>query len=121
MKILVVEDNLVNQKLAGLTLDKLGFMYQIVSNGALAVNLLEKTDFDLVLMDVQMPEMDGIEATKAIRKSSGINKDLVIIAMTANALSDDLDACISVGMNDYLVKPVDFQNFSDKLAKWTQQ
>ena len=121
LKILVAEDNLVNQKLTGLMLDKLGFTYQIVSNGALAVNLLEKTAFDLVLMDVQMPEMNGIEATKVIRKSSGINKDLVIIAMTANALSNDLDDCISAGMNDYLVKPVDLQNFSDKLAKWTQQ
>ena len=109
--ILVAEDNPVNQKVAILQLRQLGFRAEIVANGHQAIASLRRRHFDLVLMDAQMPEMDGIEATRQIRRAQAAGDpafppSLRIIAMTANVLASDRDACLEAGMDDYLAKPV---------------
>ncbi len=109
-RILVVEDNLVNQKVVVTTLYKRGYQIEVASNGLVALDLLEKTllennRFDLVLMDVQMPVMDGLETTKKIRANAEWAK-LPIIAMTAHAMSGDKERCLDAGMNGYVSKPV---------------
>ena len=106
-RVLLVEDNVVNQTLAVRLLEKRGYVVSVMGNGREGVAALEKEDFDVVLMDVQMPEMDGFEATAAIRekeKSTGLH--LPIIAMTANALKGDEQRCISAGMDAYISKPI---------------
>jgi two-component system sensor histidine kinase/response regulator len=105
--ILVAEDNLVNQTLARRLLEKRGHTVVLAGTGRAALEAVEKQTFDLVLMDVQMPEMDGLEATAAIRqreKSSG--KHLPIIAMTANAMIGDKEQCLQAGMDGYVAKPL---------------
>ncbi|MBF0118729.1 MAG: response regulator [Desulfobacterales bacterium] len=108
LKILLAEDNPVNQKLALLHLKKFGYEADTAINGLEAVKALEKKRYDIVLMDVQMPEMDGFEATKRIRdiSSNVIDHDVPIIAMTAHAMTGDRERCIESGMNDYVSKPV---------------
>ncbi len=108
IRILVAEDNIVNQKVALGILEKLGFRADTVSNGCEVVKILESTPYDLILMDVQMPEMDGLEATRIIRDrtSKVYRPDLPIIAMTARAMENDKTQCIAAGMNDYVSKPV---------------
>lgn len=104
LKILVAEDNLINQKLITILLGKLGYKATVAYNGREVLELLEKDTFDTILMDVQMPDIDGLEATKLIR-----SKDICqpyIIALTANAMQKDKDECLEAGMNDYLSKPV---------------
>jgi len=103
LNILLAEDNPVNQKIAASMLEKQGFNVIIANNGKEAMDLLKKEDFDLVLMDVQMPEMDGIEATKKLRQE-GI--DIPIIALTANAFEEDRKKCLDAGMDAYLSKPI---------------
>ncbi len=104
-RVLVVEDNLTNQALAKAVLGNVGIHVTIAVNGKKAVEVLEKEAFDAVLMDVQMPEMDGYEATRIIRKDIRFNK-LPIIAMTANAIKGDKEKCLESGMNAYVSKPV---------------
>jgi two-component system, sensor histidine kinase and response regulator len=104
---LLAEDNKVNQMLAVRLLEKHGYSVSVAPNGREALSALAKEEFDLVLMDVQMPEMDGLEATKAIReneKTSG--RHLTIIAMTAHALKGDQEKCLSAGMDGYVSKPI---------------
>jgi signal transduction histidine kinase/DNA-binding NtrC family response regulator len=117
--ILLVEDNLINQKVALSVLEGLGYHLDVASNGLEAVQALEQKSYDLVLMDIQMPEMDGFEATKIIRNTNSnvINHDLPIIAMTAHAMSGYKDICIKAGMNDYVTKPIQ----PDKLTKVINQ
>lgn len=107
-RILVAEDNAANQKLLARLLQKQGHIVSVAENGAQAVHLLTQQDFDLVLMDVAMPEMDGLEATRRIRTSDSPvrNHDIPIIAMTAHALREDREQCLEAGMNDYLSKPI---------------
>ncbi len=106
-KVLLVEDSVVNQKLAAAVLEKDGHHVTIANNGREAVQAFESDSYDLVLMDIQMPEMDGFEATRSIRKmEQGTGNHIPIIAMTAHALVGDRERCLAVGMDDYIAKPI---------------
>ena len=106
LRILLAEDNIVNQKLALKMLEKRGHHVTIVSNGLDALDALEKKRFDLVLMDVQMPKMGGLEATKRLREGEREKEHIPIIAMTAHAMKGDREMCLSAGMDDYVSKPI---------------
>ncbi|HEX2958950.1 MAG TPA: response regulator, partial [Chitinispirillaceae bacterium] len=122
VRILLAEDNEINQLVACGMLKIFGFEVKTVVNGAEAVNALTTEHFDAVLMDIQMPELDGYEATKQIRDPSSpvINHTIPIIAMTAHAGANDKDNCIKAGMNDYLTKPIDPDVLAQILLKWTK-
>ncbi|HUR15753.1 MAG TPA: response regulator, partial [Candidatus Limnocylindrales bacterium] len=104
-RILLAEDNAVNQKLALRLLSNMGYAADVAGDGLQAIAALETTDYDLVLMDVQMPELDGLEATRRIR-ARWPDRAVHIVAMTANAMAGDRDACLAAGMNDYVSKPI---------------
>ncbi len=106
LRILLVEDNLLNQKLALLILERLGYVPGLAVTGQQAIDILQRQAYDVVLMDIQMPEMDGLEATRRIRASGTSSLQPYIIAMTANAMKDDREICLRAGMNDYLSKPI---------------
>jgi len=116
-RILLVEDNPVNQEVASELLLNAGATVQIAGNGAEALALLEAGRFDAVLMDVQMPVMDGFEATRRIRANPGY-AELPVIAMTANALAGDREKCLAAGMNDYVTKPIRMSEFFGALQRW---
>ena len=107
-RILLAEDNIVNQKVTLKLLEKMGYRADVVANGLEVLKALETIPYTLVLMDVQMPEMDGIEATLQIRNRKWTiqNPDIPIIALTAHAMKKDREKCIEAGMNDYLAKPI---------------
>ena len=115
-KILLAEDNLFNQQVASEFLEEVGAIVVIANNGIEALNLLRNTHFDCVLMDVQMPEMDGLEATRQIRANANLS-NMRILAMTANARKEDRDACLAAGMNDFVAKPIVPEKFFATLAK----
>jgi signal transduction histidine kinase/DNA-binding response OmpR family regulator len=116
--ILVAEDNPINQKIVLKILAKLGYEPQMASNGKEVLEMMGNEKFDLVLMDVQMPEMNGLEATRMIRSCLEIQP--VIIAMTANAMQGDRDDCMQSGMDDYISKPIEMQELLAQLTKWGQ-
>jgi two-component system sensor histidine kinase/response regulator len=116
LRILVAEDNEINQKLIIRILSKLGYEAGLAHNGKEVLEMAALQSFDLILMDVQMPEMDGLEATRMVRLC--LEKQPVIIAMTANALDGDQDNCIQAGMDDYICKPVEFNELIRQLEKW---
>jgi CheY-like chemotaxis protein len=105
LRILLAEDNPVNRKLALRLLSQLSYHASVAENGKQAIEALERDEYDLVLMDVQMPELDGLEATRRIR-ARWPERPLRIVAMTANAMAGDREACLAAGMNDYIAKPI---------------
>jgi len=117
LSILVAEDNDVNQILIGAVLERMGHRSRIVDDGRAAVDAARSERYDLVLMDLQMPDMDGLEATHAIRALGGAAGALPIIAMTANAFEEDRQACLDAGMNDYLAKPIDLASLAQAIAR----
>lgn len=114
MTILIAEDNAINQKLAKYILNKMGYQPDIVENGHEAINATVNKKYDIILMDVQMPEMDGLEATRFIRQN--MEHQPTIVAMTANALIEDKEECLAAGMDGYLSKPLKLQELMDILA-----
>ncbi|MFD2233284.1 hybrid sensor histidine kinase/response regulator [Phaeospirillum tilakii] len=118
LKVLVAEDNAINQQVAVGLLAKLGHRADVADDGAEAVERVRQGDYDLVLMDMQMPRFDGLAATRRIRTLPGARAEVVIIAMTANATAGDRAACLAAGMNDYLAKPIDRHRLSQLLDRW---
>jgi signal transduction histidine kinase/CheY-like chemotaxis protein/HPt (histidine-containing phosphotransfer) domain-containing protein len=116
-QVLLTEDNPINQEVASMMLENIGCEVQIAENGADALEALEERIFDLVLMDCQMPVMDGYEATRVIRNKSK-QSSIPVIALTANAMEGDRELCLSSGMDDYLSKPVSQKNLQKKIDKW---
>jgi signal transduction histidine kinase/CheY-like chemotaxis protein/ligand-binding sensor domain-containing protein len=116
LKILVAEDNAVNQTLIMMVMKKLGLIPDLAPNGVKALEALVAKPYDIILMDVQMPEIDGIEATRIIRQQS--YHQPVIIAVTANAMQDDKEACVEAGMDDYISKPIELEKLMTILEKW---
>ncbi len=121
-KILLVEDNDVNRQLATIILEKYGVHIDAAENGLIAVEKVKENTYDIILMDCQMPEMDGYEATRIICKMKEEKEieDVPIIALTANAMKGDRDKCIAAGMNDYLPKPIKQNELNDLLIKWVK-
>ena len=120
IRVLLAEDNVVNKKIALHILEKkLGYHADTVTNGKEALEYLARFDYDLVLMDCQMPEMDGYEATRAIRddSSSVRNHGIPIVAMTANAMKGDREKCLDVGMNDYISKPFKMRDLDNVIKQ----
>lgn len=120
-RILVVEDNAVNQKVALLMLEKIGYKADVASNGREAVDILKNRKYDIIFMDVQMPEMDGFAATEFIRSKetdAALNRESVIVAMTAHAVKGDREKCLDIGMDDYISKPISIDKLRQVIDKW---
>ncbi|MHB8118459.1 MAG: ATP-binding protein [Methanothrix sp.] len=120
IRILVAEDNPINQKVAQAIMRKMGLRADVVANGQEAIDALQMIPYDLVLMDCQMPEMDGLEATRGIRQqgSKALNPRIPIIAMTAATMQGDREKCIQAGMSDFIAKPVQKRELAEMLARW---
>jgi CheY-like chemotaxis protein/HPt (histidine-containing phosphotransfer) domain-containing protein len=116
--VLIAEDNVVNQKVTARMLEKLGYRVDIVSNGLEAVEAVMRGGYAAVLMDYQMPELDGLDATSEIRRREADGSHIPIIAMTANAMQGDREKCLESGMDDYLAKPVKQETLQAVLSKW---
>jgi two-component system, sensor histidine kinase and response regulator len=119
-RVLLVEDNEINQLVAQEILRDAGYIVEVAENGRIAVDMVQQRDWDVVLMDMQMPVMDGLEATQCIRKLAN-RASLPIIAMTANAMQRDRERCLAAGMNDFVTKPVDPEELFKVLMKWAQR
>jgi signal transduction histidine kinase/ActR/RegA family two-component response regulator len=121
-RILIVEDNPVNQKMASVVLKRAGFEHEVANDGQCAVELARAERFDLILMDCQMPRMDGLEATRRIRASDGSTKrNVPIVALTANAFDADREACASAGMDDFIAKPFKAAELVRTIEHWIEQ
>ena len=119
-RILLAEDNEINQQVAQEILEQAALMVEIANNGLEAVEMAQKNPYDVILMDIQMPEMNGFEATEKIRKLDNEVKDIPIIAMTAHAMAGDREKSIEGGMNDHVVKPIDPDQLFSALVKWIE-
>jgi signal transduction histidine kinase len=119
LRILLAEDNPVNQKVAIRILERMGYRVDVANNGVEVIHALQKQVYDIILMDVQMPEMDGLEATQRIRTLSSLPNRPYIIAMTANAMPGDDAICLAAGMDDYLSKPIRIEALSNALGKYS--
>jgi CheY-like chemotaxis protein len=123
LRIILAEDNLVNQKIMIAYLTKLNCVFDLAENGEEVLELLKSKDYDVILMDCQMPLLDGYDTTQAIRQMEAnhqLSKHIVIIAMTANAFAEDRDRCLASGMDDYLSKPLRKQQLKETLERWMQ-
>lgn len=114
-KILIVEDNPINQELLSEILDRLEYKVDVADNGKIALEKIDANSYQMILMDIQMPEMDGITATKNIREK---NKDIPIIAITASIFQSDKNECTQAGMNDFLSKPYTFEQVKELVSKF---
>ena len=121
LRILLAEDNLVNQKLALRLLEKMGYRADVASNGIEALTSVDRQTYDVILMDVQMPEMDGLEATRQITGKYAVDKRPKIVAMTANAMQGDREMCVAAGMDDYIAKPIQVDLLVDALMNVPQR
>lgn len=119
LNVLLAEDNEINQKVVSMLLSKYGHKVELANNGVQAIERHQKQSYDLILMDVQMPEMDGLEAARRIRLAEGDKKRTPIIAMTAHAMPGDRQRCLDAGMEDYLTKPIDTRKLFQVIEKWT--
>jgi PAS domain S-box-containing protein len=117
-RILLAEDNEINQRITVRLLEKMGLVVDAVVNGRLAVEALNKKKYDLILMDCQMPEMDGFEATAMIRNRERNSKRTPICALTANAMEGDRERCLAAGMDDYMSKPVSLEKLQEAIGRW---
>jgi CheY-like chemotaxis protein len=118
-RLLVVDDNPVNQRVAVRMLEKMGHIVDVADNGVGALAALLRVKYDAVLMDCQMPEMDGFEATREIRRREGPDRHTIVIAMTAGAMAGDQEKCLAAGMDAYLSKPVKADKLAAMVALWT--
>lgn len=118
MQILLAEDNPINQKLATMVLKSLGYVVDTVANGLEVIEALHRRTYDLVFMDVQMPEKDGLEATRDIRLNNGVLRQPNIVAMTANAMEGDREVCLEAGMDDYISKPITLESLAKVIHHW---
>lgn len=121
IRILLAEDNAINALLTRTLLEAEGHTVDTVEDGALAVEAMKTASYDLIFMDMRMPNMDGLEATRKIRAMSNVSRTLPIIALTANAFDDDRNACFDSGMNDFMTKPVSAEELSEKVREWTSE
>ncbi|HEY6895496.1 MAG TPA: response regulator [Rhodanobacteraceae bacterium] len=117
-KILVVEDNIVNQKVAVGQLKVLGYESDVASNGTEAIRAVHERDYDLILLDCQMPDIDGYQVARAIRQMGSKTRRVPIVAMTAHTMEGEREKCLSAGMDDYLAKPVSTQRLNAALVRW---
>jgi len=116
LRILLAEDNVVNQKLAMRLLQNMGYRADLASNGIEAIESVQRQTYDVVLMDVQMPEMDGLEASRQITTKWPSDKRPRIVAMTANAMQGDREMCLAAGMDDYVTKPIRVERLIEALT-----
>ncbi|NKB17802.1 MAG: response regulator [Pseudanabaena sp. CRU_2_10] len=120
-RILLAEDNIVNQKVALRMLSKLGYEADVVQNGKEVLEALKHHDYDVILMDIQMPEMDGLETTKHILEYKSDRACPIIIAMTANAMKEDRDRYLQAGMQDHIAKPIRLEELQRVLKYWSEK
>jgi CheY-like chemotaxis protein len=118
VRVLVAEDNVVNQKVAVRMLERMGIRSDVAGDGREAVEMMRLIPYDLILMDCQMPEMNGYEASMEIRRAEGQNRRTVIVAMTAEALEGSREHCLACGMDDFIAKPVKVENLVEAIRKW---
>jgi CheY-like chemotaxis protein len=121
VRVLVAEDNLINQKIVRIMLQKAGCEVLAVDDGHKAVEAVQTNPFDLVLMDLHMPQLDGLQATRQIRALESKVKEVPIIALTASAFTDDRDRCLAAGMNDFITKPIKLDYLLEKCSFWARR
>ncbi|MCX6619893.1 MAG: response regulator, partial [Acidobacteria bacterium] len=119
--VLVVEDNRVNQVVAERMLKRLGYRACLVGDGTTAIEEVQRHSYDLLLMDLHMPGIDGLEATRQIRALAHPTGDIPIVALTASATHEDRQACLAAGMSDYLTKPLDLERLREVLERWSRR
>lgn len=119
VRVLVVDDNHVNRMVARGMLDRLGITADTASSGREAVEAVIREPYDLVLMDLHMPDVDGVNATAAIRRHEASTRHTIVIALTASVTSEDRGLCLAAGMDDFLTKPVRIATLADAITRWT--